>query len=98
LKNVRVNVPGVAFLSGGQSHQQASEHLNIMNAKYRSHCPWQITFSYARAIQQPALETWRGNDANVAQAQQQLLHRAKCNSAASLGQYRAQMEQQLASV
>ncbi|WP_268807096.1 class I fructose-bisphosphate aldolase [Gloeocapsopsis dulcis] len=49
-------------------------------------------------MQQPALETWRGNDANVAQAQQQLLHRAKCNSAASLGQYRAQMEQQLASV
>jgi fructose-bisphosphate aldolase class I len=98
LKNVPVSVPGVAFLSGGQSNKQASEHLDMMNAKYKSHCPWQITFSYARAIQQPALETWQGNDANVAQAQQLLLHRAKCNSAASLGQYSAQMERDLALV
>ncbi|WP_245927400.1 class I fructose-bisphosphate aldolase [Aphanothece hegewaldii] len=92
LKNVPATVAGVAFLSGGQSIEQASEHLNLMNIKYKSQCPWPITFSYARAIQQPALEYWRGNDANIANAQQLLLHRAKCNSAASLGQYSSQME------
>ncbi|NJK49909.1 fructose-bisphosphate aldolase class I [Candidatus Gracilibacteria bacterium] len=92
LDNVPASVAGIAFLSGGQSNERASEHLNAMNVKYKSQCPWSITFSYARAIQQPALEHWRGNDANVAAAQQLLLHRAKCNSAASLGQYSAEME------
>jgi fructose-bisphosphate aldolase class I len=92
LKNVPATVAGVAFLSGGQSNERASEHLNIMNAKYKSQCPWPMTFSYARAIQQPALEYWRGNNANIAKAQDLLLHRAKCNSAASLGQYSAPME------
>jgi fructose-bisphosphate aldolase, class I len=92
LKNVPATVAGVAFLSGGQSNERASEHLNRMNAKYKSQCPWPITFSYARAIQQPALEYWRGDDANRATAQELLLHRAKCNSAASLGQYSPEME------
>ncbi|NJO94239.1 MAG: fructose-bisphosphate aldolase class I [Hydrococcus sp. RM1_1_31] len=92
LNNVPATVAGIAFLSGGQSNERASEHLNAMNIKYKSQCPWPITFSYARAIQQPALEHWRGNDAHVAAAQQLLLHRAKCNSAASLGQYSAEME------
>lgn len=92
LKNVPATVAGVAFLSGGQSNEQASEHLNIMNAKYKSQCPWPVTFSYARAIQQTALEYWKGNDANITTAQKLLLHRAKCNSAASLGQYSSAME------
>lgn len=98
LNTVPASVPGVAFLSGGQSNEQASAHLNEMNAKYGDRCPWRVTFSYARAIQQPALDYWRGNDANVPHAQQLLLHRARCNSAASMGQYSPDMEKQPALV
>jgi fructose-bisphosphate aldolase, class I len=94
LKNVPPVVPGVAFLSGGQSNERASEHLNLMNAQYKNKCPWTVTFSYARAIQQPALDYWHGDDSNIPVAQELLLHRAKCNSAASLGQYSAEMEKQ----
>ena len=85
-------VPGVAFLSGGQTNERSTEHLNLMNSKYGTQCPWRVTFSYARAIQQPALEHWRGNDANIPAAQQLLYHRAKLNSAASSGQYSSEME------
>jgi fructose-bisphosphate aldolase, class I len=95
LKNVPPVVPGIAFLSGGQADQRSTDHLNIMNVKYKNTCPWTVTFSYARAIQQLALEHWRGDDSRTAAAQQLLLHRAKCNGAASLGQYSAELEKQL---
>ncbi|ASC69610.1 putative fructose-bisphosphate aldolase class 1 [Halomicronema hongdechloris C2206] len=98
LKNVPAMVPGVAFLSGGQSEARASEHLNMMNQKYGDKCPWRLTFSYARAIQQPALNHWRGDDSKVAAAQKLLLHRARCNGAASQGQYNPDMEKQPALV
>ena len=72
------------FLSGGQSGELASARLNAMNAapSPNASAPWALTFSYARAIQQPALEIWAGQDANVAEAQAALLHRARCNRAA----------------
>ena len=65
LRTVPPAVPVVAFLSGGQSAEQASAHLNSMNVRYKSRAPWALTFSYARAIQQPAMEMWKGDDANV---------------------------------
>jgi fructose-bisphosphate aldolase, class I len=93
LRTVPAAVQGVAFLSGGQRPEVASAHLNAMNAQFRDIMPWPVTFSYARAIQQPALDLWKGEDANVQAAQSALLHRAKCNSAARMGQYRPEMEQ-----
>ncbi|MGB3532445.1 MAG: class I fructose-bisphosphate aldolase [Microcoleaceae cyanobacterium] len=96
--NVPATVPGIAFLSGGQSKERSCAHLNTMNAKYADICPWRVTFSYARAIQQPALEHWKGEDANVSAAQKLLLQRAKFNSAASLGEYTEEMEKDLALV
>lgn len=98
LNTVPPAVPGIAFLSGGQSKERSSAHLNYMNANFRSQCPWRITFSYARAIQQPALEHWCGNPANIADAQKLLVQRAKLNSAASEGTYSEEMEQQPALV
>jgi fructose-bisphosphate aldolase, class I len=92
--NVPSTVPGIAFLSGGQSNQRSSEHLNCMNAQYSALLPWRVTFSYARAIQQPALDHWAGNDANIPAAQQLLYQRAKLNGAASLGQYSPELEKQ----
>ncbi|MEM6503762.1 MAG: class I fructose-bisphosphate aldolase [Cyanobacteria bacterium P01_C01_bin.89] len=92
--NVPATVPGIAFLSGGQSKEDSSAHLNAMNAKFGSQCPWSVTFSYARAIQQPALDYWKGDDANVAEAQKRLLRRAELNSAASIGKYTADMEKE----
>jgi fructose-bisphosphate aldolase class I len=92
LDNVPASVPGIAFLSGGQTNEQAAAHLNAMNAKYGVRCPWRITFSYARAIQQSALECWAGNDANIQAAQSILHHRASLNSAASAGQYHPGLE------
>jgi fructose-bisphosphate aldolase class I len=88
-------VPGIAFLSGGQSGELASAHLNAMNAVARSpgiRLPWTLTFSFARAIQHPAMDIWRGQDANVPAAQQALAHRANCNRAAIRGEYGAAME------
>lgn len=98
LKNVPAAVTGVAFLSGGQSNDQASAHLSRMNERYGDKCPWPVTFSYGRAIQQPALDYWQGDDSRVAKAQKLLLHRAKCNSLASLGEYSPIVEQELDSV
>lgn len=89
---VPVAVPGVAFLSGGQEAELATAHLNAMNAKWKAQAPWALTYSFARALQQPALEIWRGKDANVAAAQEELYHRGMCNSAARLGQYAPAME------
>jgi fructose-bisphosphate aldolase class I len=87
LRAVPAAVPGVCFLSGGQSPQLASARLNAMNVHFRGHLPWALAFSYARAIQQPALEIWRGDAANVAAAQRALHHRAECNRAARRGDY-----------
>jgi len=87
LRSVPAAVPGIAFLSGGQSGQLASARLNAMNLRFKSRLPWALAFSFARAIQQPALEIWLGDDTNVLAAQQALLHRAKCNWAARRCEY-----------
>jgi fructose-bisphosphate aldolase class I len=79
-------------LSGGQSGELASARLNAMNARFKSWLPWALAFSFARAIQQPALEIWSGQESNVRAAQRALLHRAKCNTAARRGTYDAAME------
>ncbi|HUL41437.1 MAG TPA: class I fructose-bisphosphate aldolase [Burkholderiales bacterium] len=84
-------VPGIVFLSGGQGPEEATAHLNAMNLMGPN--PWPLSFSYGRALQEPALNTWRGQAANAAAAQKALYHREKMNSAASLGRYSAQMEQ-----
>ena len=83
-------VPGIAFLSGGQSAVSATEHLNKMN-QMGPH-PWQVSFSYARALQDPALKAWKGEAGNVAAAQKIFYHRAKMNSAARSGSYTHAME------
>jgi fructose-bisphosphate aldolase class I len=92
LRAVPAAVPGIAFLSGGQSGELASARLNAMNVRFKSRLPWALAFSFARAIQQPALEIWKGEEANVLSAQQALYHRAKCNRAARRGEYNAAME------
>jgi fructose-bisphosphate aldolase class I len=92
LRSVPAAVPGIAFLSGGQPAELASARLNAMNIRSASKLPWTLTFSFARAIQQPALEIWSGLDANVKAAQNALLHRAKCNRAARRGEYSAATE------
>jgi fructose-bisphosphate aldolase class I len=92
LRAVPAAVPGIAFLSGGQSAELASARLNTMNVRFKSRLPWALAFSFARAIQQPALETWQGKEANVPAAQQALYHRARCNRAARRGEYSAAME------
>jgi fructose-bisphosphate aldolase class I len=92
LRSAPAAVAGVAFLSGGQSPQQASERLNAMNARFKARLPWALTFSFSRAVQQPALEIWRGNAANVLPAQRALLHRVECNRSARRGEYTAVLE------
>ena len=92
LRSVPATVPGVAFLSGGQPAEAASARLSAMNARYKDRLPWAVTFSYSRAIQKPALELWKGDDANVDTAQRALVHRARCNSAARQGEYSEAME------
>ena len=92
LRAVPAAVPGIAFLSGGQSAELASARLNAMNVKFRSRLPWALAFSFARAIQQPAMAIWRGEEAHVPAAQQALYHRAMCNRAARRGEYNAAME------
>jgi fructose-bisphosphate aldolase class I len=89
-RTVPATVPGIAFLSGGQSAVSATEHLNAMQ-KLGS-LPWEVTFSYARALQDPALKAWKGEAANVPAAQKIFYHRAKMNSAARNGSYTKQME------
>jgi fructose-bisphosphate aldolase class I len=83
-------VPGITFLSGGQSAERATEHLNAMNNLGSQ--PWEVSFSYARALQEPALKAWKGNTANVPAAQKIFYHRAKCNGAARYGKYSKQIE------
>ena len=92
LRAVPAAVPAIAFLSGGQSPELASARLNAMNLRFKSRLPWAVAFSFSRAIQQPALEIWKGQEANVLAAQQALYHRARCNQAARRGEYDAAME------
>ena len=96
LNVVPAAVPGIAFLSGGQSGELASARLNAMNImaeSARRRLPWSLVFSFARAIQQPALEIWQGQESRVAAAQDALIHRARCDKAALHGEYDAAMEQ-----
>ncbi len=92
LRSVPAAVAGITFLSGGQEARLASARLNAMNVRFQSQIPWPLSFSFARAIQQPALELWRGDNKNLRAAQQELLHRAKCNWAARKGEYSAATE------
>jgi fructose-bisphosphate aldolase class I len=92
LRAVPAAVPGIAFLSGGQSGELASARLNAMNVRFKARLPWALAFSFARAIQQPALEVWQGKEANVLATQKALFHRAKCNRAARRGAYNSTME------
>jgi fructose-bisphosphate aldolase class I len=95
LRAVPAAVAGIAFLSGGQPAELATVRLNAMHRPRDTapmSNPWPLTFSFGRALQQPALAAWAGNDANRVAAQQALLHRAACNGAAVLGRYGAVME------
>ena len=95
LQIVPAAVPGIAFLSGGQSAELATTRLNAMNVLVRStasRVPWPLVFSFARAIQQPALEIWQGKENNVEPAQEALRHRLRCNKAALQGEYSTAME------
>jgi fructose-bisphosphate aldolase, class I len=87
---VPASVPGIVFLSGGQSDQAATAHLNAMNRL--GGAPWQLSFSYGRALQAPALKAWKGDPANARAAQQAFLHRARLNGAARSGSYTEAME------
>ena len=94
LRAVPAAVPAIAFLSGGQSAELASARLNAMNVRFKSRLPWALAFSFARAIQQPALEIWQGQQTNVWAAQKALYHRVRCNMAARNGEYSSDMEKQ----
>lgn len=87
-------VPGIVFLSGGQSEEEATAHLNAMNAL--GALPWELSFSYGRALQQSALKAWGGKADNLSAAQAAFLHRARMNGAARMGEYSAEKEGELA--
>jgi fructose-bisphosphate aldolase class I len=95
-KHVPASVPGIVFLSGGQSDEDATAHLNAMNA--RGPHPWQLSFSFGRALQTPALKAWRGEEGNVAAAQEAFAHRAKMNGLARSGEYSPELEKEFAGV
>lgn len=90
-RTVPAAVPSINFLSGGQTPQQASAHLNAMITRHPK-LPWNLSFSYARALQEPPMEIWRGQAKNVAAAQKAFLHRARLNGAAQKGEYKDAME------
>jgi len=92
LRVVPAAVPAIAFLSGGQTGELASARLNAVILASRSRAPWVLGFSFARAIQQPALEIWHGEDANIEAAQHALRHRATCDQMARRGEYSATVE------
>jgi fructose-bisphosphate aldolase class I len=83
-------VPGIVFLSGGQSPEEATLNLNAINAV--GNLPWAVSFSYGRALQEPSMEAWGGKAANVRVGQRLFYHRALCNSAATSGHYSPQMD------
>jgi fructose-bisphosphate aldolase class I len=84
-------VPGIVFLSGGQHARSATAHLNTINQLPYTK-PWKISFSYGRALQDPALEAWHGSDEHLAVGQRAFRHRASLNRAATLGKYTDEME------
>ncbi len=92
LRCVPAAVPVIAFLSGGQSPELASARLNAMNLRFKAKLPWELSFSFGWAIQQPALEIWHGKEVNTAAAQKELHLRAKCNLAAQRGEYQPEKE------
>lgn len=94
-RTVPAAVPSINFLSGGQGPEEATENLNAIN-QTQNHAPWQISISYGRALQQPALSAWGGKTENIAAAQQALLKRARLNSLAREGTYQAAMETETA--
>ena len=83
-------MPGIAFLSGGQSDELASAHLSAMNAI--GGVPWELTFSYGRALQATPLSAWSGQEDNAEATQSALAHRALCNGQARLGRYSQELE------
>jgi fructose-bisphosphate aldolase class I len=85
-------VTGIAFLSGGQSDELATAHLNAMNKRYGEELPWPLTFSYGRALQAASLKAWKGASSNLAAGQGALLHRARMNGLASQGRYSGDSE------
>lgn len=90
-RTVPAAVPSINFLSGGQGPEEATANLNAIN-QLRTHAPWQLSISYGRALQQPALQSWKGDPENKEAAQQALLKRARLNSLARKGEYEASME------
>ena len=94
LRTVPAAVPGIAFLSGGQSSKLASARLNAINVRFKSKLPWEVSFSFGRAIQQPALDIWHGKETNVPEAQVVLYHQAMCNLAARQGGYNDKMDKE----
>lgn len=90
-RNVPAAVPGIVFLSGGQNARVATVHLNAIN-RLPGVRPWKVSFSYGRALQDFALEAWRGRDENSSEGRQALYHRAVANGAASIGKYTDEME------
>ncbi len=93
-RTVPAAVPGIVFLSGGQSNEKATAHLNAMNRAGGAPNPWQLSFSYGRALQEPPLSAWRGERANVEKAQGAFHHRARLNGAARYGKYGDAMERE----
>ena len=93
-RTVPAAIAGVVFLSGGQSDEVASAHLNAMNRMFAGHLPWPLSFSYGRALQHASLNAWKGAAANAAAGQAALLHRSRMNGLASLGRYSADLEKQ----
>jgi fructose-bisphosphate aldolase class I len=89
-------VPGIVFLSGGQSEEEATRRLNAINA-IGPH-PWKVSFSYGRALQASALKAWGGHEENVEAAQRVYYHRAKMNSAAETGAYAPELEKEAVAV
>ena len=89
-------VAGIVFLSGGQSDELATAHLNSMNRQFAGNLPWPLSFSYGRALQQPSLKAWKGSAANVPAAQSALAHRSRMNSLACSGEYTAALESKAA--
>ncbi len=91
MSTVPPQVPGIAFLSGGQTDEEATEHLDAMNRLERN-LPWRLTFSYGRALQQAAMQAWNGDANNIDRAAKVILHRARMNGAATNGEYTPEME------
>jgi fructose-bisphosphate aldolase class I len=95
LESVPPAVPAIAFLSGGQSPADATKHLNAIHKNYESKLPWTVSFSFARAIQQPAIEAWKGKEENKTRAQRLLYGRAKLDAIARQGKYNVAMEKEV---